>query len=115
MVTSPNRPANQALGRGVQQGTIPLRREIWQQVEALARLQWSPEQIVGQLETEQDIRISHEWICQYMYANKRSGSDLYYYLRSQNKRRKNYGSYDQRGIIPKQVSIDERPAINFTR
>ena len=115
-VTGPNRPINQALGRGVQQGAIPpLGREVWQQVEALLRLQWSPEQIVGRLEMEQDVRISHEWINQYMHADKRSGADLYCYLRCRKKRPKRYGSYDRRGIIPKQVSIDERPAVVDTR
>jgi len=32
------------------------------------------------------------------------------YLRCQMPRRKRYGSYDQRGCIPNQVSIDEHPA-----
>ena len=64
---------------------------------------------------EQDVRISHEWINQYMHADKRSGADLYCYLRCRKKRPKRYGSYDRRGIIPKQVSIDERPAVVDTR
>jgi len=85
--------------------------QIWQQVEALIREEWSPEQIVGRLEDEQGVCISHEWIYQYVYADKRSGGDLYRYLRCQKPRRKRYGSYDRRGIIPNQVSIDERPAI----
>lgn len=62
--------------------------EVWQQVEALLRQEWSPEQIVGRLEMEQDVRISHEWIYQYIYADKRSGGDLYRSLRCQKKRRK---------------------------
>jgi IS30 family transposase len=85
--------------------------QVWQQVEALIREEWSPEQIVGRLEDEQGVSISHEWIYQYIYADKRSGGDLYRYLRCQKPRRKRYGSYDRRGIIPNQVSIDERPAI----
>jgi IS30 family transposase len=85
--------------------------QVWQQVEALIREEWSPEQIVGRLEDEQGVSISHEWIYQYVYADKRSGGDLYRYLRCQKPRRKRYGSYDRRGIIPNQVSIDERPAI----
>lgn len=55
--------------------------------------------------------ISHEWIYQYIYAVKRSGGDLYRYLRCQKARRKRYGSHDRRGLIPNRVSIDERPAI----
>ena len=56
-------------------------------------------------------RISHEWIYQYVYADKRSGGDLYRYLRCQKARRKRYGTYERRGCIPNQVSIDERPTI----
>lgn len=84
---------------------------VWRQVKKLICQYWSPEQIAGRLKTEQDIRISHEHIYQYVYADKRSGGDLYRYLRCQKKRRKRYGSYDRRGIIPNQVSIDERPSI----
>ncbi|HJL52411.1 MAG TPA: helix-turn-helix domain-containing protein [Arenicellales bacterium] len=40
--------------------------EIWQQVEALIRDEWSPEQIVGRLKMEQGVGISHEWIYQYV-------------------------------------------------
>ena len=50
-------------------------------------------------------------IYQYVYADKHSGGDLYRYLRCQKLRRRRYGSYDRRGCIPNQVSIDERPAI----
>jgi IS30 family transposase len=55
--------------------------------------------------------ISHERICQYIYADQRSGGDLYHCLRCQKPRRKRYGSYDRRGCIPNQVLIDDRPAI----
>ena len=54
---------------------------VWRQVEELIRHDWSPEQISGRLETEQGIRISHEHIYQYIYADKRSGGDLYRHLR----------------------------------
>jgi len=73
--------------------------------------EWSPEQIVGRVAMEQGVSISHEWIYQYIYADQRSGGDLYRYLRCQKVRRKRYGAYDRRGCIPNQVSIDERPAI----
>jgi IS30 family transposase len=85
--------------------------QVWQQVEALIHEEWSPEQIVGRLEDEQGVCISHEWIYQYIYADQRSGGDLYHYLRCQKPRRKRYGAYDRRGCIPNQVSIDARPAI----
>ena len=85
--------------------------QVWQQVEALIREEWSPEQIVGRVAMEHGMSISHEWIYQYVYADKRSGGDLYRYLRCQKARRKRYGIYSRRGCIPNQVSIDDRPAI----
>ena len=88
---------------------------VWQQVDALIREEWSPEQVGCRLELEQGIRLSHEWIYQYIYADKRSGGDLYRSLRCQKPRRKRYGAYDRRGIIPNQVSIDQRPAIVAAR
>ena len=77
----------------------------------MIRQRWSPEQIAGRLDQEQGINISHEWIYQHIYTDKQSGGDLYRSLRGQKKRRKRYGVYDRRGIIPNQVSIDQRPAL----
>jgi IS30 family transposase len=84
---------------------------VWRQVEDLIRQDWSPEQVSGRLEIEHGTRISHEHIYQYIYADKRWGGDLHLHLRCQKKRRKRYGSYDRRSVIPNQVSIDERPGI----
>lgn len=84
---------------------------IWQQVELLIQRDWSPEQISGRLMAEQGVRISHEYIYQYIYADKRTGGDLHRHLRCQKKRRKRYGAYDRRGVIPNRVSIDERPVV----
>jgi len=104
-----------ALTRRVSKARSRLGREVWQQVAALTRQEWSPEQGVGRLEMEHGIGISHEWIYQYVYADKRSGGDLHRYLRCNRKRRKRYGIYDRRGIIPNQVSKDERPTIVVSR
>ena len=84
---------------------------IWMKAELLVQRDWSPEQISGRLRMEEGIRISHEHIYQYIYADKRAGGELYRHLRCQKKRRKRYGSYDRRGVIPNRVSIDERPAV----
>jgi len=89
--------------------------ENWLRVEALIRRTWSPAQVAGRLRREQGVSISHEWIYQYIYAQKRSGGDLHSFLRCQKARRKRYGSYDRRGIIPNQTSIDARPAIVAVR
>ena len=76
---------------------------------SLIQRDWSPEQLsVG---SSQGACMSHEYIYQYIYADKRSGGELYRHLRCQKKRRKRYGSYDRRGRIANQVSIDERPEI----
>ena len=84
---------------------------VWQQVETLIREEWSPEQIIGRVAMEQGVSINHGWIYQYIYADQRSGGYLYCFLCYQKVRRKRYGSYDRRGRIPNQVSIDDRPAI----
>jgi IS30 family transposase len=55
----------------------------WTQVEELLRQQWSPEQIAGRLALEQQARISHERIYQYVYADKARGGTLYRHLRCQ--------------------------------
>ena len=84
--------------------------ETWQMVEQKLRKDWSPEQISGWFRTRSEIRISHEWIYQYILTDKHKGGDLYRHLRCQKKRRKRYGSYDRRGKLPNRVSIDHRPA-----
>ena len=74
---------------------------------ALDRLdeQWSPEQISNHA------AISHESVYQRIYADKRAGGLLWQHLRCQKRRRKRYGAYDRRGIIPNRQSIEQRPAI----
>ncbi|HCP32521.1 TPA: IS30 family transposase [Candidatus Acetothermia bacterium] len=84
---------------------------MWTKVELLLQMDWSPQQISGRLMAEEGIRISHEHIYQYIYADKRAGGDLYRHLRCKKKRRKRYGSYDRRGVIRNRVSIDERPEV----
>ena len=107
----PQQAHNSALLRRYDKAQPRIGNQVWQLVEALIREEWSPEQIVGRVEMEQGVSISHEWIYQYIYADKHSGGDLYQFLRCQKLRRKRYGIYSRRGTIPNQVSIDERPAI----
>ena len=84
--------------------------EIWTLVEEKLREDWSPEQITGRFK-EENIAISHEYIYQYVYADKRADGDLWKHLRCQKKRRKRVGSYDRRGKIPNRKSIEERPEL----
>ena len=85
--------------------------ETWLLIEAQIRREWSPEQISGWLKRHAAVEVSHEWIYQYVLADKHAGGTLYRHLRCQKKRRKRYGSYDRRGKLPNRVSIEERPVI----
>jgi IS30 family transposase len=83
----------------------------WQQVDALLRKDWSPEQISGTRKQLGQPAVSHERIYQHIYADKQQGGDLHTHLRCQKKRRKRYGKYDRRGQLPNRKSIDDRPVI----
>ena len=87
----------------------------WAQIAALLRQDLSPEQAANRLAAEQGIRICHEWVYQFIYADRRDGGDLHQYLRCRKKRRKRYGKYARRGCIPNQISIEDRPAIVDSR
>jgi IS30 family transposase len=81
-------------------------------IEARILLDWSPEQVSGQLKDELGILISHERIYQHIWTDKLHGGTLHTHLRQHHKqRKKKYGSKDKRGQIRNRVSIDERPAI----
>lgn len=86
--------------------------QVWALVETLLKLDYSPEQISGYFNRTGVYSISHEWIYQYVLADKESGGTLWKHLRwSHKKRRKRYGKQDRRGVIPDRVSIDHRPDI----
>jgi IS30 family transposase len=85
--------------------------DVWKVVEEKLKQDWSPEQVSGWLKKRQEIEISHEWIYQYVLADKQTGGNLYTHLRCHAKRRKRYGKYDRRGRLPNRVSIEERPQI----
>ncbi len=89
--------------------------QAWALVGSALRQEWSPEQISGRLKVEKKIKISHERIYQYIYADKRAGGDLYRHLRCQKKRRKRYGSRSRRGQIQGRRSISERPPVVETK
>lgn len=83
----------------------------WTRIGRLLRLDWSPEQVSGRLSEEGGASVSHEWIYQRVYGDKHSGGSLHRHLRCQKERRKRYGAYDRRGIIPHKVGIESRPGI----
>lgn len=89
-----------------------LHEHHWATVVHLMKLDWSPEQIAGRLLHEGGFQISHEWIYQYVMADKERGGNLYCYLRCQKQHRKRYGkNHRMRGGIRDRVSIDQRPMI----
>lgn len=84
----------------------------WARIQALVREDWSPEQIAGRLRLDQELRISHETIYRYLWADKRQGGQLYRHLRGACKqRRKRYGRYDSRGRLAGKRPITARPAV----
>ena len=84
--------------------------EDWQLIESLIRQDWSSEQISLWLKKYRKIRVSHEWIHQYILNDKSQAGDLYTHLRLRKKRKKRYGSQNRRGMILNRVSIEKRPA-----
>ena len=75
---------------------------------------WSPEEIAGRLITDypnnKQMRISHEAIYQWIYADAVNGGNLYTHLRRCHKKRRKQRRYGSlRGLIPGRVSICQRP------
>ena len=94
----------------------PLRDYVKEKLEE----DWSPECIAEMLVLDYPedtrMRVSHETIYQYVYADKRQGGELYTHLRQgRRQRRKRGGSKGNRGQIKNRVSIDERPDIVDTQ
>lgn len=85
----------------------------WSYVEHLLHLKYSPEQITGRLKMLgwRDVP-SHEAIYQHIYADKKSGGELYKHLRCQKTyRKRSLKGQDRRGQIVNRQDIEERPAI----
>jgi transposase, IS30 family len=85
--------------------------EVWEHVYRLLQQDWSPEQISGRLKREHQIRLSPEWIYQYVFANRRLGGTLFQHLRQLRKRKKRGRASGRQGRLPNIISIDLRPAI----
>lgn len=96
--------------RQANKGKKRISTNTWLVVEDMICRDFSPEQISGSLGL-QGIRISHEWIYQYILLDKKNGGSLYTHLRCQRKRKRRYGRPDRRGQIKDRVSIDLRPQV----
>ena len=91
---------------------IPLLKYVTEKLTCKSH--YSPEQIAGRIELDypkdEQMRVSHESIYQYIWEDKRKGGNLWKCLRqSRKKRKKRYGKKDSRGVIPNKISIDKRP------
>lgn len=83
----------------------------WDRIQALLREDWSPEQVAGWLKRHRLLRISHETIYRYIWADLRQGGTLHRHLRGARKQcRKRYGRYDSRGRLAGKRPITARPA-----
>lgn len=82
----------------------------WSFIKHLLLMQWSPEQISYTLKANGwDGVPSHEWIYQFIYADKQKGGVLYQNLRRQKTyRKRGFSGNDRRGQIKNKVSIHER-------
>jgi len=110
----PKQAHEKAIERRAEKVQTRISPESWQSVEEKLEMDWSPEQISGWMKKNQLQSISPEWIYQHLYADQQAGGTLYKHLRCCKKRRKRYGQYDHRGIIPARKSIEERSeAVNL--
>lgn len=102
-----------AINRKVEAAAIPrIDRDRKEWVVEKLLLQWSPEQISNRMKLELDESVSHEWIYQMIYADRKEGGTLHFNLRWGRKaRKKRGGGRDKRGQIPNRVSIEKRPEI----
>ncbi len=89
---------------------VRISEDDWKLVKESIRFDLSPEQVSNDLK-KIGVNISHEWIYQYVYSDKKNGGDLHTHLRCQKTYRRRTGKYERRGKIVGQISIDERPAV----
>ena len=82
-------------------------------VEDKLNEEWSPEQISGTMKESGEMKnVSHEWIYQFVWRDKKNEGDLYKKLRhSLKKRKKRYGSQNSRGQIVDRKPIEDRPVV----
>src|SRR5450759_2664723 len=69
-----------ALGRRKDRSNNRITTDDWKLISTLVQLDWSPEQIAGRLRLEKGIKVSHEWIYRFIYADKKQGGELYRHL-----------------------------------
>lgn len=89
--------------------TLRVRRAIARKLRAE---RWSPEQISFWLRNARGVFLSYEWIYRMVWDDKRTGGDLWRFLRRRGKKYNRRGAkHAGRGVIPHRIDIAERPAI----
>lgn len=102
--------AHQLATNRSQNKRLRIGEDQWKLVKERIQFDLSPEQVSNDLK-KIGLEISHEWIYQYVYLDKKNGGNLHTHLRCQKTYRKRTGKYDRRGRIIGQISIDERPEV----
>ena len=100
-----------ALDRRKSKSKPRLRSSDWKLVESFLKLDFSPEQISDWFKRWKLLRVSHEWIYQYIRKNKQCEGMLYTHLRCKKKNRKCYGRVRNNQSLRDRVGIEDRPAI----
>ena len=91
---------------------IKMTSEMITFIELKLEEKWSPEQISGWLLEEKGQSLSYETIYLHIWADKKSGGELFKHLRRKGKAYQPRGKkLAGRGYIKNRVSIDERPGI----
>jgi len=88
-----------------------IRFEDWKIIERYLRKDFSPEQVSHWVLKYYGIQVSHEWVYQHIWKDKRNGGKLYEHLRHKKKYRKRSAKGDNRGKIPNKKSIEDRPEV----
>ena len=84
--------------------------EIELMVRSYLKDDYSPEQIAGVFKRDDLQGISHEWIYQFIWKDKKKGGVLYQHLRHKGRRyRKRGAKKDSRGILLNRIGISQRP------
>ena len=89
---------------------IKMTEEMQAHIRERLEQQWSPEQIQGRLQAENESSVCPKTIYDFIAQDKAEGGDLHKNLRHK-RYRKRTGKPDARGQIRNRISIEERPDI----
>jgi IS30 family transposase len=110
----PKQAENKAINRRHRSISCPVMTvDTIDQITKKIQENWSPEQITGRLKSEIDkpIKVSHETIYKFIWADKKQGGELYKHLRRKAKKYTSRSKEKQagRGFIKDRIGIEHRP------